>query len=191
MESKQTGWFEKADHAIMKLFWVVSIVSGVCLLGIMVVAFVNVLGEKLLHNGIPGSTEIITYLHVPVVFMAAAYVTLDNGHTKIDLLANHLPKGVQKVLTTIGNIVAIAICGFVSYNGFLRTGELIARHTKSSTSGFGFPVWPFAALFSVGMILLAVSFAWAIVRQYADPNYEKKEGPGAPPVSEDENGGAQ
>ena len=176
MEGKQEGWFQKTDRIVMKVLWAVSVISGICLIGIMIVAFFNVLGEKILHQGVPGSTEIITYLHVPVVFLAAAYVTLDNGHTTIDLISKHLPKSLQKALATVGYIIACGICLFVGYNGFVRMGELISHHTKSSVSGFGFPVWPFAFLFSAGVILLALSFVWAIVRQYADPDYDKKEG---------------
>ena len=187
METKQSGWYQKTDKAVMKMLWAISTISGVCLVGIMLVAFFNVIGEKVFHQGVPGSTEIITYLHVPVVFLAASYVTLDNGHTKIDLISKHLPKAVQKVISTIGYIIATGICGFVAYNGFIRMGELISNHTKSSVSGFGFSVWPFALLFSVGMAMLAISFLWAIVRQYADPDYERKSGP-AMPMDEEKGG---
>ena len=171
---KEEGWFEKTDRVIMSIVKTISYVSGVCLVGIMIVAFFNVLGEKILHHGLPGSTEIITYLHVPVVFLAAAYVTLDNGHTTIDLLLKHFPRGVQKVLATIANIIACCICMFVSYNGFVRMGELMSHHTRSSTTGFGFPIWPFALLFSVGMIELGLTFIWSIVRQYASGSKENK-----------------
>ena len=82
---------------IVKILKYVSFISGVCLIAIMFVAFFNVLGEKIFHKGIPASTEIIQYLHIPVVFLACGYVTLDTGHTKIDLLSKHLPKAVQPV----------------------------------------------------------------------------------------------
>ncbi len=180
MDEKQTGWYYKTDRVIMKILKGISVVSGLCLVGIMLVAFINVLGEKIFHTGVPGSTEIIQYLHVPVVFLAASFVTLDNGHTKIDLLSSKLPHVIEKFFAILGNIIAICICGFVGYMGFVRMGELIKNHTQSSTSGFGFPVWPFALMFAAGMFLLAISFAWAIVRQFKDPDRGVKKGPGAP-----------
>ncbi len=176
MEGTHESWFERTDRVIMNVIRVISWISGLCLVGIMIVAFVNVLGEKLLHTGIPGSTEIITYLHVPVVFLAAGYVTLDNGHTRIDLLSSRFPKTVQKVMATVGFLIAAGICAFVAREGFIRMAELMSTHSRSSTSGFGFVVWPFAFLFSVGMALLALSFIWAIVRQYAKPSNDKNEG---------------
>jgi len=155
------------DSVIVKIFKYVSYISGVCLVGIMFVAFFNVLGEKIFHKGIPASTEIIQYLHIPVVFLGCAYVTLDTGNTKIDLLSAKFPAGVQKVVNTIGNILAAFISAFVGYRGLVQMDKFISTHAKSSTTGVGFAKWPFALIFSIGFFMLAFSFLWAIVRLYA------------------------
>ena len=171
--------YEKMDSIIVKIFKYVSYISGVALIAIMFVAFFNVLGEKIFHKGIPASTEIIQYLHIPVVFLGCAYVTLDTGHTKIDLLAAKLPKTVQKIFATIGNIFGCGICAFVGYRGFVQMGKFIANHARSSTTGIGFATWPFALIFSVGFFLLSFSFLWAMVRLYkgvpgTDTNEERE-----------------
>ena len=93
MSKQSPTLYDKVDNVIVKILKYVSYISGVCLIAIMFVAFFNVLGEKIFHKGIPASTEIIQYLHIPVVFLACGYVTLDTGHTKIDLLAKH-PEGI-------------------------------------------------------------------------------------------------
>lgn len=166
MSNQPRTLYEKMDSAIVKVFKYVSYVSGVCLIGIMLVAFFNVLGEKIFHKGIPTSTEIIQYLHIPVVFLACAYVTMDAGHTKIDLLSAKLPQKVQLVINTIGYLLAAFISGFVGYRGVVQMGKFIKTHAKSSTTGIGFAKWPFALIFSIGFFLLALSFLWAIVRLY-------------------------
>jgi TRAP-type C4-dicarboxylate transport system permease small subunit len=142
----------------------------------MLVAFFNVLGEKLRtlglpFSGIPASTEIIQYLHIPVVFLAAAYVTLDRGHIKIDLISSKFPKSVQKIFNTLGNVCGIIICSFISQRGFILMGRFIARNRMSSVSGVGFPLWPFALILSIGFALLAFSFLWSIVREYAKKDF--------------------
>lgn len=173
--------FDRVDSWVVRILKWVSYISAVCLVGIMLVAFFNVLGEKLRQaglpvTGIPASTEIIQYLHIPVVFLAAAFVTLDRGHTKIDLLSSHFPKSVQQICTTIGNLIGAVICGIVSWRAFIQMGKFISRHKMSSVSGVGFPLWPFALMTAIGFALLAISFLWSIVRQYAKSNKTESEG---------------
>lgn len=172
MSEKQNGWYEKTDRAIVKTIKTISIASGICLLGIMLIAFVNVIVEKTMHTSIPASTEMIQYLHVPVVFLAAGYVTLDQGHTRIDLLSKHLPHTVQKICLTIGDLCAVGICSFVCYMGFVRMQDALEHHTKSSTTGTGFALWPFMLVFSIGFALLAFTFLWSIVRRFVGPAKE-------------------
>ena len=166
MSEKNEGWFDKADRLVVNILKVLSNFSGIFLIGIMFVAFFNVLGEKLFHHGIPMSTELIQYFHVPVVFLAACYVTLDNGHTTIDILSSHFPRAVQKVCNTIGYILGVVMCSFVAVMGISRMNQAITNHTKSSTTGVGFPIWPFILIFVIGFFLLALSFLWSIVRLY-------------------------
>lgn len=177
MSNQNPTLFDKMDSAVVRVLKYVSYISGVCLILIMLVAFFNVLGEKILHKGIPASTEIIQYLHIPVVFLACGYVTLDTGHTKIDLLSRKFPKGVQTVCTVLGNLLGCFVSAFVGARGIVQMNKFIATHAKSSTTGFGFAKWPFALIFSVGFFLLAFSFIWATVRMFAkkDAPKEKKE----------------
>lgn len=165
--------YEKADTVVVSILKYVSYISGVCLVLIMLVAFFNVLGEKIFHTGIPASMDIIQYLHIPVVFLACGYVTLDNGHTKVDLLSRRLPDRVQKVVTTVGYLLAAFICAFVGARAVVQMQKFMATHAKSSTTGIGFAKWPFALILAVGFFLLAFSFLWAISRQYIRrPNIE-------------------
>ncbi len=167
MSKFPSNLYDKADRVIVKLFKYISYISGICLIVIMLVAFFNVLGEKIFHKGIPASTEIIQYFHIPVVFLACAYVTVDTGHTKIDLLSRHFPMWLQQFFITLGNLIGAFICGFVGVRGVVQMNKFIAVHAKSSTTGVGFSKWPFALIFCIGFFLLAFSFLWSIVRQYA------------------------
>ena len=175
MSNQAPTLYDKLDSAIVKVLKYVSYVSGVCLILIMFVAFFNVLGEKIFHKGIPASTEIIQYLHIPVVFLACGYVTLDTGHTKIDLLSSKLPQTVQLVISIIGNAIATAITAFVGYRGLVQMAKFIKTHAKSSTTGVGFAKWPFALIFSVGFFLLSISFIWATVRLLVERKRAKNE----------------
>ena len=64
----------------------------------------------------------------------------------------------------IGDLIGCGISLFVAYEGFLRMQTAIERHTRSSTTGASFHIWPFILVFSIGFCLLALSFIWDIVR---------------------------
>ena len=157
------GW-GKADNIVVKIFRCISYAAAVCLVVIMLVAFFNVLGEKILHKGIPASTEIIKYLHVPAVFLCCAFVTLDRGQTAIDLLSAKFPQGVQNVIAVISNALGTAISAFLGWRGIVQMIKHIEYHEMSNVTGFGFPLWPFSLIFSVGLFMLSFSFLWSIVR---------------------------
>lgn len=170
MSSLNNSAFDKIDGIICKVLRYVTYVSAICLVGIMLVAFFDVVGSKL-HTfglpvkGVPAANEIIQYLHIPMVYLAAAYVTLDRGHTKIDLLSAKFPRVLQKICNIFGCLLGIGLCGIISWRGYVQMEKYITRRTMSSVSGVGFPLWPFALILIIGFVLLAVSLIWAIVRE--------------------------
>lgn len=186
MEGKNAK-LQLVDDWIVKILRVITWVSGVCLLAIMFIAFFDVLGNKIFKSGIPMSKELIQYLHIPMVFLAAAYVTLDRGHIKIDLLSAKFPPVIQRILGTIANLLGAFICGFIAYRGWVQMGKFIARHQMSAVSGLSFPLWPFALILAIGFAMLAFTFLWNIVRDFAGMTPHHAE-PGTP-EAENENGG--
>lgn len=184
MSNNAPTLYDRVDRWVVRILKWISYVSAVALVGIMLVAFFNVIGEKLRQaglpvTGIPASTEIVQYLHIPVVFLAMGYVTLDRGHTKIDLLSSKFPKVVQTFFGIVGDLCGIFISSFIAWRGFIQVGNFMKVNKMSSVTGVGFPLWPFAVILSVGFVLLAVSFVWDIVRLVLN---KKVPGPAADPI---------
>ncbi len=201
--------FKRVDSIIRNILRFFCWLSAAALIIIMLVAFINVIGEKLGRagvawaKGIPNSTAIIQYFHIPLVFLAAGYVTLDQGHTRIDLLIQKAPK-LEKVFMAIGHVLGAAISFFISYRGtFITLAENLKNHARISTTADSWVVWPFTVCHCVGFLLLGLSFCWAFVRMirfwkydgvnpsvYLYPD-EKHGPPGADATMELEEGGAE
>lgn len=189
--------FARADRVVKQILRFFCWLSAAALVIIMAVAFINVCGEKLVRagvtwaSGIPNSTAIIQYFHIPLVFLAAGYVTLDQGHTRIDLLIQKWPR-VEKIFMTIGHVLGAALSYFISYRALSVTlVQNLATHARINTTSDSWLVWPFTVCHILGFFLLGCSFIWALVRQirfwkyvgvnpgvylYPDENH----GPGAP-----------
>lgn len=164
------GGFLKVDRVIKKILRFFCWLSAIALIIIMLVAVINVCGEKLAKagvtwaKGIPNSNYIIQYFHIPLVFLAAGYVTLDQGHTRIDLLIRKWPK-VEKVFMAIGHVLGAGLSFFISYRGVSVTlVQNLANHARIATNASAWQAWPFTVCHCVGFFLLGCSFLWALVR---------------------------
>lgn len=162
--------FLKVDQIVRRVLRFFCWLSAASLIIIMCVAFFNMVGEKLGRagiawaSGIPNSTAIIQYFHIPLVFLAAGYVTLDQGHTRIDLLIQKAPK-LEKVFMAIGHVLGAGISFFISYRGvFVTLMENFRINAHISTTADSWLVWPFTVCHCLGFFLLGISFIWALVR---------------------------
>lgn len=201
--------FLRVDQVVRKVLRFFCWLSAVALVIIMCVAFFNMVGEKLGRagipwaQGIPNSTAIIQYFHIPLVFLAAGYVTLDQGHTRIDLLIQKWPKA-EKLFMSIGHVLGAIISFFISYRGvFVTLAENLQLNARISTTADSWVAWPFTLCHCVGFFLLGCSFVWAFARMMRFWKYDgvnpavylypdEQHGPPAPGdiVEETEEGGA-
>ena len=156
---------KKIDRIIYRIVLIISVVSAACLIFMAFLCTGDVLSSKFLSKSIPNATELITFLNLPVVFCSIAYVQMDRGHTSVDLICNRFPKFVQKVIHLAGCVMGTVICAFAGYCAWNLTIDKLEAMTKSSSAANAFVVWPFAAFEFVGFILVAIAFAWCIVRE--------------------------
>ena len=157
------------DNGIFNVMKWISYVSAVCLLVITLLSTADVAASKIFNHGITNATDIVTYLNIPVVFLSAAYVQLERGHTHIDLIYTHFPQWGQKLVHTVGNVLGAGVSAFIAYRAVLSTIQKFQVVEKSSSSASAFVVWPFAAVISLGFLLMAAAFLWSLVREFILP----------------------
>lgn len=157
------------DNGIFNVMKWISYVSPICLLVITLLSTADVVASKIFSHGITNATDIVTYLNIPVVFLSAAYVQLERGHTHIDLIYTHFPQWGQKIVHTVGNILGVGVSAFIGYLAVSSTIQKFKIVEKSSSSASAFVVWPFAAVIAIGFLLLAAAFLWSLVREFVLP----------------------
>lgn len=172
---------KKIDKVIFKIMWGVSVLSGISLFAVAILCTVDALGGKLFSVSIPNGTEIVTYLNIPVVFFAMAFIQVERGHTTVDLFSGRFPKPVQTVIHLIGYVLGAVICGYVGYCSFQLVLDKFATHAKASASATSFVVWPFALVIVAGFALISFAFLWCVFREFLIPPSERM---GALPVPE-------
>ena len=163
--------FDKVDSVVYKVIRVISYAAAFFLLAIMLLAVVNVVLEKAHKMGVPvsgiGDTkQWIQYMNVCLVYFATAYVTLERGHSNMDLLTRRYPTLVQKILSAVAYVAGAVIFSYIGYLGVTKVlaGQLANNARINETLATSFPQWPFGAAYSFGFFLLGFSCLWAFVR---------------------------
>ena len=163
--------FDKVDSIVYKVIRTISYAAGAFLLAIMVLAVVNVILEKAHKMGIPvngiGDTkQWVQYMNVCVVYFATAFVTLERGHSNMDLLTRRYPTIVQKVLNAVAYLAGAGIFSYIGYLGVTKVllGQIANNARINETLATSFPQWPFGLAYSFGFFLLGFSCLWAFIR---------------------------
>jgi len=175
MKGKQMSKaFLSADRTIVSAMKWVSYLAAVALALVMILAVADVISAKFFSKSIPNATEYIQYLNVAIVFLAMAYVQVDSGHTTVDIFYTHFPKAVQWIIHFVFYLGGIAINGFFGWRGIVLMMDKMATHARSSQA-IGFLLWPFVAMMSIGLFLVALANVWCAVRACVYPQvFESK-----------------
>ena len=172
------------DNGIFNVMKWISYISAVCLLVITLLSTADVAASKIFLHGITNATDIVTYLNIPVVFLSAAFVQLERGHTHIDLIYTHFPRWGQKIVHTVGNLLGIGVSAFIGYRAVTSTLDKLAVMERSSSAASAFVTWPFAAIIALGFLLMAAAFLWSLVREFFLPPRMEFDPAAAPPDDE-------
>ncbi len=182
--------FDKVDAVVYKVLKWISYGAIVFLALMMVMAFFNVVLEKLHKIGVPVSgiantQNWIKFMNICVVYLGTAFVTLERGHSGLDLLTRRYPVVVQRILSALAYFSGFVVISFITYVGYVKVLSVqIANNVKiNETIATSFPQWPFGVVYVVGMGLLAFSCFWAFLRicygkkpaqEAVDPDAENK-----------------
>lgn len=207
LENEKYMRFRSIDDKVMAFFHLFANISAIALVVILLIAVIDVIGAKLHKagllwaSGISNSTAIIKFCHIPLVFLAVGFVTLDQGHTRIDLICGKFPRWLEKGVLFLSHILGIAISVFIAYGTYTQifVSDLKFQKTVSGIPGNGMAKWPFTLFFIVGFTLLALSFLWSMIRMiivWKDPTVnpyyvlhpEKAHGPDEGPGEPEEGG---
>ncbi len=136
-----------------------AIAGGLVLLAIAGLTGLNVL-LYLADVAVPGRLGVLRgYEDLVRLFVSAAvpllfpWCELRRGHVAVDLLADHLPAVLRRLLGRIGRLASGAIALFLLY--WMVQGMLETRADGRVASVLGWPEWPFYLPGLVGLALWA------------------------------------
>jgi TRAP-type C4-dicarboxylate transport system permease small subunit len=148
-----------------------SYVAGIALGVITLIAFVDVVTWKFFNWTVPSATDLIKYLNLVLVFLAAAYVQMDRGSVAIELIQERFHRILRLATRILASVLGAGTCLFAAYRSSYQLVDLYKTHAMSDGE-WHFRVWPFQAVLVFGFVCLGVAFLFAIGRDIAD--YRKR-----------------
>jgi len=114
-------------------------ISKLAVFLMMLTTTADAICRYLFNSPIVGAYEFVeSYLMVVVVFLSLSYVMKVNGHIKVDMLVEHLPDRLVRVLNIIFLLAGALLMLVIGYQGVLATEEAWVNNYTSS----GLIAWP-------------------------------------------------
>lgn len=102
--------------------------------------------------------EIVIYLIVWAVFVAASLLVHEDAHVRADLVLRLLPAKSQRPVEIFNIVFALAFCLVLTYYGILATRDSWQMDERSITA-LRFPMWAYYAALPTGFALMALRYA--------------------------------
>jgi C4-dicarboxylate transporter, DctQ subunit len=138
-------WWDKAERVLI----------GLLGLAAMIVGLVQVVGRYIApHYAISWAEEMIVYLVVWGIMLAASQLVRSDGHVRPDLVLRAVSPGVQRWMEVANCIVALAFCAGLAWYGFsiVDTSWMLDERSSSDVQ---FPMWLYSAALPVGAALMS------------------------------------
>jgi len=161
---KVCKWAETVDRIVFKFMYGVSVLAGVALIITALLCTVDSLSAKIFSFSIPNGTDLVTYLNIPIVFLAMGFIQVERGNTVVDLVSGKFPVPVQKAVQIFGYMLGAFISIFLAVCEFHLMMTKLTTGARSSAAGNAFAVWPFALAIAIGYLLVGIAFIWCIFR---------------------------
>jgi TRAP-type C4-dicarboxylate transport system permease small subunit len=146
---KSMDYFDKLE----KLFYSV---SQLAVFIMMLTTSGDAIFRHVFDSPIVGAYEFTqNYLMVIVVFLSLSYVMKVKGHIKVDMLVEHLPDGLVKVLNIIFYLAAAVLMLIIGYQGALNTEEALVNH-YTSAGLIAWPTWLSVIWVPIGSFLFVI-----------------------------------
>ncbi|MEW9805668.1 TRAP transporter small permease [Mesorhizobium marinum] len=146
----------------------------ICLAGMVVMVFGNVVLRYGFNGGITQSEELSRWLFVWMVFCGAIVVLREGGHIAVDMFVARLPRAVRQAIAILVTITMLGLTWLVIQGALTQVS--VNRTSFAPASGLSLS-WFFAA----GLVFGVSAFAILLVRLWREiRGVDKGAGEGGP-----------
>lgn len=132
-------------------------ISAICLLGSVMINFVNIIGRYVFSVSIPWAEEIMLFLMVGCVFTGCCAVAWQGRHIRMDVLLMALPPRIRAYFDLLSDLVLIGAAVIVTVFAYPVITQLAAFDERSEAANF--PLVIPQSMVPIGYSLMALLVA--------------------------------
>jgi len=106
--------------------------AGIAIVVMMIVMVLEAAGRYLFSFTVLFADELLGYLMALVTYVGLAYTLRTGGHISIELVTDHLPKKVQRILGVVVSVLNLVFVGFLVWASWVYWLNIF-------NNGFGTP----------------------------------------------------
>lgn len=144
------------EKAMAVLTKVTDVLMAVCLSGMAILVFLNVVLRYAFDSGITWSEEMSRFLFVWLTFLGAIGALKDNSHLGVDMFVKKLPPAGKKAAFIVSNVIVLYVLWLVLDGSWKST--LISTRALSPAVGL-----PLSYIYGIGIV---VSIGMAVIVLY-------------------------
>ena len=152
--------YKKVYAAFYKISKILAYISMISVLFITVITTVDVVLRLIseltpLNMFVKGTFEFTQLFLILIVFFAYAITELDDGHVRVSIITDKLPKVPKRILNIIVRAIVAIFCFVLTYACWLQTAAHIEG--KITSSVLFIPFTPFSLCMTIGVLLFAIA----------------------------------
>ena len=147
-------------HALLSGWnWLERNLIGLLAIAALTVAAYQMIGRYFPSAGLPTAWtgEIVIYLIIWAVFVAASLLVHEDAHVRADLVLRLLPAKSHRPVEIFNIVFALVFCLVLTYYGVLAALDSWQMDERSITA-LRFPMWAYYAALPTGFALMALRY---------------------------------
>ncbi|MGB9114923.1 TRAP transporter small permease [Bradyrhizobium sp.] len=147
------AWWDRVERLLI----------GLCGALAMLIGLVQVVGRYIAPRyAMSWAEEVIVYLIVWGIMLAASQLVRTDGHVRPDLVLRAVPAGIQRWMEVLNCVAALVFCAGLAWYGWNIVATSWQLDERSS-SDLRFPMWLYSAAVPTGALLMTGRY---LVRLY-------------------------
>jgi C4-dicarboxylate transporter DctQ subunit len=157
------SWLDRLTALIDAVVRLMRVAATATLLLAVALNFANVVGRYFFNAPIAWAEEVMLFMQVGVVFLAAVAVSREGRHIRMDVAVNLLPAVPRRILEALAGLAEIAVAAAVAWLAIPLVKQLAEFDQRSQAAQL--PLAIPQALVPLGFTLIAIAVAVRLARK--------------------------